>query len=184
VNEAASFRVPVPEIDRLVRPPEWIEVESVARERTPPELIGVGIRLRSDGFHSRILDRRLRCWASDGVARRYTTGFGRPIDGRPALVARITSRSTRRRSSSVTSVTGRAPPSIPNERVPPCPALLSPTRADDEGVSPGTHREAFDQELYVSRRRTPPSPGRSRRARPPMSGDSPRGSELRRTCLP
>lgn len=74
----------------IVRFTEAIDLELVARERTPKPLMELGIGLHLAGFYFRILSPNLPCSVSNEHRRPSTTWFGRPGLTRLRTKARLT----------------------------------------------------------------------------------------------
>ena len=83
------------EFERLSRRTSWTDLDFIERERTPREIVEVGIRLHIAGLYlsntKQVLDKL-------GVKRsrkRFTTGYRKPVYSPAATPNRITSRWTK-----------------------------------------------------------------------------------------
>jgi hypothetical protein len=84
------------EITRLSGRSDWIELDFVERERTPSELMQLGIRLHLSGLSLSNTIRELESSVSNGRGKQSMIGCKRPIYSRLTMPVRITLRSTKR----------------------------------------------------------------------------------------
>jgi len=84
------------EITRLSGHSDWIELEFVERERTPSELMELGIRLHLAILSLSNTIRELYKLVSNDRGTPSTIGYRKPIYSRLTMRVRITLRSTRR----------------------------------------------------------------------------------------
>ena len=80
------------EIDRLTGDNDWIDLEFVERERTPDQIIEVGIQLHLAGLSLSNTKQHLVRLGANAVALPFTTGCKKPIYSRQERDRRITLR--------------------------------------------------------------------------------------------
>jgi len=90
------FSLSTAKIARLSGRSDWIELDFVERERTPRELMKLGIRLHLAGLSLSNTIKELEKFGVHGHEKPSTIGCRKPIYSPPAMRVRITLRLTRR----------------------------------------------------------------------------------------
>jgi transposase-like protein len=86
------FECPMPEIDRLSRNTEWIDLEFVERQRTPEFAIQVGIRLHLAGLSLSNTKQHLERLGVERSRTAIHDWCGRPTYSPTVTLTRIRSR--------------------------------------------------------------------------------------------